>query len=41
MLHPRESLRQLLSIDVTYIDIAQNLTTLWSKNVRYRQFSRA
>ena len=31
----------ILPIDITYIDIAQYLTTQWGKNVSYRQFSRA
>ena len=31
----------LYILDITYIDIAQNLTTQWGKNMRYCQFSGA
>ena len=40
MLHPRESLCQL-SVDIKYIDIAQNFTTDWEEMCNMLDFSKS
>ena len=40
MLHSRESLCQKLSVDIKYIDIAQNFTTQWAKMCNTLDFSK-
>ena len=42
MLHPRESLCQMLSVDIKYIDIlVQNFTIQWAEMCNFLNFSKS